>query len=352
MKVSQIFESMEGMGATTASSVAAFPSRLGFDQQNIDPNGYGFKKIKRPNRVKNTPVIRRSLGVTESALTKFDVSTAMLFTIDSPICEGEYTSVINDVNGKIDNARKQRDLSDQSSANNTSTFGLQDAQGNIVRVTVDRDEAPEFEASLNSILSDTENPKEIAEIIYILRTDYDIVNVEWAEPITEDDAMPYTAIKETPDEKEGKDGELDFGDLDVSDELDSKDDKKLDGGEEGKDDNLDLDLDVGDEEDNPNPAEEPGANGAPPIALQSQTVDLLQQVIELLKKETDARAAEAELQRTKTQTEMDKIAAEQQKREIDRQVELAQVEEFEEREKEQSKHERLIQRIARYRSKQ
>lgn len=353
MKVSQIFESMEGMGATTAGNVAAFPSRLSFDQEfDIDPNNYGFKLVKQPSRSKRTSIIRRALGVQESVLSKFDVSTAMLYTIDAPVCEAEYTSVINDVNNKINNARKQRDISDTTGARNTSTFGLQDAQGNIVRVTVNRAEAVEFEASLNSILSATENPKEIAEIIYILRTDFNILNVDWAAPITEDDEIPYKkAIIEKP--TEGNEGDTpfdldDMGKLDSNDELDKTADPTSIEEPAG-----DISLDLGGDDKKDKELGSPASDdNNPPIALQSQTVNLLQQVIELLKKETDSRAAEAELQRAKTQVELDKLTVDQQKREIERQIELAQVEEFEDREKDQSKHDRLVQRIARYRSTQ
>jgi len=91
----------------------------------------------------------------------------------------------SDVLSKIDSAQKQERMNDD-----TTAFGLEDDEGNLVKVFVKTDQAEEFEDTLASMLAgqladdgdpDAENTgaKEIAEILYELKDKFDIVNVEW-----------------------------------------------------------------------------------------------------------------------------------------------------------------------------
>ena len=91
----------------------------------------------------------------------------------------------SDVLSKIDSAQKQEQLNDD-----TVAFGLEDDEGNLVKVYVKTDQAEEFENTLASMLAgqladngdpDGENveAKEIAEILYELKDKFDIVDVEW-----------------------------------------------------------------------------------------------------------------------------------------------------------------------------
>ncbi len=303
MKFLQVLESMQGMGVTTTASVAV-------------PPGAGVGRKPRP--VKNR---RKIPTFNESALVKFDVRTALLFEVEQPLLEfnnDEVSQVRDSTHAKVDNALKQSQIKDQRGQYTTSTFGLQDADGNIVRVTVNREEAADFEQQLNSLLADTENQKEIAEILYILRNDFEILDVDWADSITEDE--DEEAVDASPSEDSGLDDESDL-------DLDSDEDED---GEE-----IDIDSD-----------------GASDMDMQQNTVELLQQVIELLRTETESRSAEAELRTAKAQSQTQQVQADQHQREIDQQVEMANVEKFEEEEKEKNKHEKLIQRIARYRATQ
>ena len=91
----------------------------------------------------------------------------------------------SDVLSKIDSAQQRENLNDD-----TVAFGLEDDEGNLVKVFVKTDQAEEFENTLASMLAGTladngdpdgENveAKEIAEIIYELKDKFDIVDVEW-----------------------------------------------------------------------------------------------------------------------------------------------------------------------------
>lgn len=324
MKLRHIFESMEGTGTITSGSIST-------------PPGVEIRRKSRYQVKQKQIMLRRPLGISESGFAKFDVSTAMLFKIDGWLLSenniGSSSRVAISVNTKIDNAQRQQEISKTTGSYDTSTFGLQDADGNIVRVTVDRKDAEQFETRLNTILSDTENPKEIAEILYMLRSDFDIINVDWAEPITEDDPEPNVA--------------------DPTDELtlDSTDKNSTAPKSNATDELDDLDADVtSDDESDGKTTDAAPTNSPSNLDLQTGTVELLQQVIELLRKETEARAADAELKKAKTDTELESAEADKHQREINREVEMAKVSEFEDEERDKNAQAKIIQRIARYRA--
>jgi hypothetical protein len=282
------------------------------------PGAEVSRKSRARRKVIRRPIPTITKGIAESAVIRLDTSTAILFEDETT---DELRKTIDSTNTKIDNAVKQGQVADDSDYQ-TTTFGLQDADGNIVRVKVKREQANEFESQLNTMLSDTDNQKEIAEILYILKSDFDIVDVDWAEPITEDD------------EPEGEDG----GEFDPEGDQQGLElgGEQEDGEPSDGEDDLDLSLD---DEEGIDGADDPAAD----IDLQKSTVELLQQVIDLLKKETELRSTEAESQTVD-------IEQEKQEKEIAMQQEIADMEKHEEKQREGQKHEKLLQRLAKFRS--
>lgn len=150
----------------------------------------------------------------------------------------------SDVLSKIDSAQKQEQLNDD-----TVAFGLEDDEGNLVKVYVKTDQAEEFENTLASMLAgqladngdpDGENveAKEIAEILYELKDKFDIVDVEWPGVETDEEeeqevmdpaqgggemgaggAAGGEAGGEMGDEMGGEEGELGLEDPEGGDEL-------------------------------------------------------------------------------------------------------------------------------------
>lgn len=304
MKLSTILEDAAA-GSIGAASIAGNP---------FTHSGAVKRRRVQKNKV-------QTLKINESAISTFDVSTAILFEFDGAVGSNGGTGlsadknakIVADVNDKVTNATKRADVDDKTQ---TSTFGLQDGDGKVIKVTVKRDQAEDFETRLNAILSDADNPKEIAEVLYMLKQDYDIVDVEWDEAITED---------EETDSEEG-----------------GEDDLALDG-EEGGEDAGDDELDLGDEGDL-------GGEDESSPDMQQSTVQLLQQVIDLLKSETGVRTANADVAKAKAETELQDIETQKQDAEISREQEVADMEGFEEEEKERKKNERLVQRLAKYRT--
>lgn len=280
----------------------------------IAPNPFTSRGPVKRRPIPKVRKARKVAAITESSIATFDVSTAILFEYDSntpsTLTADKNEKIVADVNNKVSNAVKRSQTDDKF---DTTTFGLQDADGKIVKVTVNRAQSEDFESRLNSLLSDVENPKEIAEVLYMLKKDYEIVDVEWDEPITEDEE------EDAPTEG----GDEEDLDLDAEGDAAPEDGEEIDG-------------------------EEPVEPAEPDIP--AGTVNLLQQVIDLLKAETESRTANAQVATAKAETELVDVEHQKQEHEITAQQEIADMEAAEEEEKETKKNERLIQRIAKFRS--
>lgn len=133
----------------------------------------------------------------------------------------------------------------------TVSFGLEDDTGGLVRVTIRTEQAQDFEKALQAFMSvDEDEHLEIAEILFRLRTQFDIVDVQW--PEVEEDEEDVSLAQ--PDAEGGMppEGDLPHGDADM------------------------LDADAG----MPPPGDE-------------QATSVLMQVIDMMKSDAEARKAEA-----------------------------------------------------------
>jgi hypothetical protein len=151
---------------------------------------------------------------------------------------------------KIDAAEKKARANDE-----TTAFGLEDEDGNIVKVYVNNEQAEDFEKALAMALSgedannDDENSStEIAEVLFKLKDKFEIVDVEWGN---------FEGDEEEEQEVEG--------DLDTGEE-----------GMEGAEGDLGIDGEM-----------EPSADEA-------DAKSALQSVIDVMKADADAKKAEAE----------------------------------------------------------
>lgn len=159
----------------------------------------------------------------------------------------------------------------------TKTFGLEDEHGSIVKVSVPKEEADDFETALSHLLAgedtdwdETEQVTgiEIAEVLFKLKDRFTIVDVVWPE-IEEDQEEDATdANEETLGDETG-----DEGDDELDDEF---------GDEEGDEDDMTADEDTDDEYDQ---------------------MSALSQVIDLLKSQQDAQKAEAEAKKAEAEAE-------------------------------------------------
>jgi len=166
----------------------------------------------------------------------------------------------------------------------SSGFALEDEKGSMVKVWVPDDQADNFAQALQGALAgadededDQNDSIEIAEVLWKLRKEFDIINVEWSE-IPEDEEEPMEVEGGAGGEMGAEGGELGAeggaeGELGAEGEVD---DMTADAGEVGE---------LG--------AEEPGAGEGEAATALTQVIDMMKADAEARKAEAEARAAEA-----------------------------------------------------------
>lgn len=154
----------------------------------------------------------------------------------------------------------------------TVTFGLTDDNDEIVRVTIKHDQAEDFESALQAMLTaqdGSEELPEIAEILYNLKDQFDIIDVHWPN-VEEDEEENVELTGAEGDSPEGLD----------------------DMGAPG---DADMDPSMG----------EPPAGGDT-----GEVTGLLTQVIDMMKADAEARKAEARAREAEAKTkEADSVVA-------------------------------------------
>ena len=102
---------------------------------------------------------------------------------------------LSDALSKISNATKQNSLPKHE----TVQFGLEDDKGGIIKVYIDSEQANEFEKALQQQLQQDMKKIEIAELLFSLRDEFNIVNIVW--PKIYDDAVEEEEQKQDSPEQ-------------------------------------------------------------------------------------------------------------------------------------------------------
>lgn len=263
--LNDLISEMAAGGATTAHAVAGFRGRIG---------GKASKKQR-----KQEDMVRRRLKPIGNF---FDVVH---------VAESEQKFDPAAVASKMAAADKKA-----KNLESTKTFGLEDENGNVVRVIVPAEEADDFETALAHTLRGDDDDEdgdltsdvssmEIAEVLFKLKDRFTIVDVTWPE-IEEDEEEDATdANAETMDDA--------GGDEDLEDDLEGDDDA------EGEDGEMEADED--------------GEEFDQATAL-SQVIDLLKSQQDTQAAEFRAREAEAEAKKAEAEREaaMAKVRQEEQ----------------------------------------
>lgn len=211
-----------------------------------------------------------------------------------------------DVIAKLDAAEKKANTED------TVPFGLEDEEGNIIKVYVKAEQAEEFEDALASLLAgndendDDENtPSEIAEILFNLKDKFDIIDVDWG-------------VIEGDEQEEMEDPNA----------LGSEEDPNAMGDEE-------LGL------------EDEGA-----LADEEAAKSALQQVIDMMKADADAKKAEAEARTAEARAKEAETAARVAAVKVKQEEEILDMETHEKRQKEEAKEAQQLAKLAKYKHDQ
>jgi len=210
-------------GATAAHSVAGFRTLF----------GGGMQKRSKPTKKKK-----------KEGKKAGPVGNAYSFKLFSESEQSDFTA--SDVVTKLKDTEKQA----EHEGENTTAFALEDDNGSMVKVWVPDEQADDFMTALEQGLNDVDEDEddenegsEIAEVLWNLRNDFDIVNVEWGD-IEEDqeEQLPADVTAEPPAgeagaegqppvEGEGPEGPEGEGD-EMTAEPGAEDELGLDGGEE------------------------------------------------------------------------------------------------------------------------
>ena len=191
---------------------------------------------------------------------------------------------LSDALSKINNVAKQS----QATKTNSVQFGLQDDKDNIIRVFVDAEHAEEFESALQHHLEVDMKKIEIAELLFLLKDEFNILNVVW--PTVVDDAVE--------EEETSKNGEMQNQDTDMNDETDldsinpddqqSSDENRGVGEEKGTHDVGEDDIPVADL-----PQQDAFSGADDQKTTINSILAMLSSDAEAKKADADARAAEA-----------------------------------------------------------
>jgi hypothetical protein len=308
-----------GGGVTAAGSIASNPWGGSFTKM-ITRAGTGVKKIKKS----------KSKKMNES--TDFH---------DFLLEDEENAFDPNDVISKLKSAEKKI-----KGAGDTVSFGLEDENGKIVRVTVKTDQAKDFESTLGSLLSSEENDEfkedddseggvvnsaEIAEILYGLRDKFDIVDVDWGdiEPDQENEEQAATVPADGQDQQSGQppaDGQ--------QPPADAQGGQPPADGQEGGDQNAEGGV----------PAEMDAGAGSDEESAKSA----LSQVIDMMKADAEARKAEADARKAKARAAEAKYTAQAAEHHIKKHEQSLDMEDYYNKKKDTSKEAKQIAKLARF----
>lgn len=221
-----------------------------------------------------------------------------------------------DVISKIDAAEKKA-----KNEKDTVTFGLEDEDDNLVKVYVKADQAEEFERTLASLLAgedDNDDEKnsatEIATVLFKLKDKFEIIDVEW--PNIEGD-------EEEEQEVSAVETETDDQNMDIADD-------EMASGKEG-----DIDLDLENPEDDMT-SDEDAAKSA------------LQQVIDMLKSDAEARSAEAKAKEAEAKAKEAEFAARTAEAKIKQEEEVLDMETYYKQKSDQEKEAKQLAKLAKY----
>ena len=300
-------------GATAASSVAGYRAPL-------------FSKKKKKKDKKH--IIRRGPPVSTYGF-KF---VGEHFTLTDFLSEkvGGDDIDTSDVIAKLKAAEKSAEYENDD----TTAFALEDENGKMVKVWVPSEQADDFQSALEMALSkndEDENEEnsalEIAEVLWKMRKDFDIINVEWGEiPEDQEEVVPSDV------EVEGEGDDVEGGAEEAvgpQGEEAPEGEGKSEGGEEG--------------EMVPGGEEVPGEMGG-----NEEAASALQQVIDAMKADAEARKADAEAKKAEAEAEAAKYAAQAAEAKVKQEEEILDMEDYYNQKKEEDNEAKRLAQLAKF----
>ncbi len=220
---------------------------------------------------------------------------------------------------------KALEKKDKIDRQNATTFGLEDEDGKLVRVTVQADQADEFENALAAHLAKEEEEEgqapEIPEVLFRLRDRFNILDVAW--PEVEEDQEEGQAIAGQP----GAEGAPPEGGAPGAE---GAPDMGAPGGEGGE-----GQLDLGAPE-----------GGAPDEGGDEKS--LLIQVIDMMKADADARRAEAMAKQKEAEARQEEARQRSSRAKVKQEEEMLDMEDHFKRKNEMKKETKQLAKLAQW----
>lgn len=293
--------------STSAGSIAGFRGALFTgvvqrpevsDQLTMSPYATTPNPFKRKKRTMKV----RDLTIKENQ--EFDVVT---------------TSALKDLL-----RNKQRDSELQ---NTTDVFALEDNDGAIVKVYVKKDQSKEFKQAIETSLADAEeSPKEVAEILFDLHKEFDIVSVDWGDgAIPEDEEAAVTDSIDA--EAKG------FPDNDELDDVEASQVGTPDQASAAGDLPPDVGADV----------------GTPDIDGAVDQTKMFNQIISLLQAQADAQRAQADAAKAKADVEAAEAAGKAAAQYSAHQEEVMDMDNYNKSQQEKRRENQIQAKLIRYR---
>lgn len=215
-----------------------------------------------------------------------------------------------DVSSKIRAARKANEIESKS-----VVYGLQDADGHVIKVYVTPDQAEDFETALADALADDEHA-DVAEVLFSMKDRFDILHVEWP-----------------TEEEENNEEDLQGADQNTNDSQ-LPDQSTSDDEIPAVDDTTDLGVE------DQNPIDDSSANAA---EVAASTLD---KVIMVLQANASAQQAEAEARAAEAKAKEAEAAADLARTKMNAEIEVLDMESWEKQQKQKKQEASLTKRMA------
>ena len=248
--------------------------------------------------------------------------------------EDDETLVQADVMSKIKKSEKDAEVK-----KDLTGFALEDDEGKIMKVYVNKEEAGDFEEALNTELmknqNDEFNHREIGEVLFDLKKNFEIVNIEM-DAIPEDEEEDQN-IEASGGEEGGGSG-LKLDGEEGGDVLDKDKGTKEDDGEKGEDE-----LDLGDEM-------EPGGDlGDEDLGGEDDAKSALNAVIDMMTADAKAKEAEANAKAKEAEARIAELNTKAAEAQVKKSEEMMDMETFNNEKSTADKESKELTKLAQYR---
>lgn len=227
---------------------------------------------------------------------------------------------------------------------NVVTYGVEDDDGNLMKITVPHEQSEEFESTLTRQLAEIEDFKRtghkgrnisMAELLYELKDSFTVLDVDFP---TIPSNVVYNADQATEAVDDFSDESTDEFD-DSAEQTDDMTDSNMDDNADNVDGEDDENMDDMDDESVEDFSDEPESNDAESI---------LASVMSTLKAQADAEKAKADAEAEKARAKQAEYSAKAAAVEMERQEELVRIESEMEEQKEKEKEAKRISDIAKH----